>query len=103
MVVIWPKIVTFVACGLRIGPGPRGQCRQTVFVMDLWCCQCDVMGVNHDQFSHFSHCCPCSAAVILQMAVISSQIVSLVASGLHIGLSPRVQCRQLVCVVELWG
>ena len=60
------------------------------------------MGVNHDQFSHFSRLRPGSSAVILQMVVILLQIVALVASGLHISLEPRGQCRQVVCLVELW-
>ena len=60
------------------------------------------MGVNHDQFSHFSRLRPGSSAVILQMVVILAQIVSLVASGLQIGPGPRGQCRQVVFVVELW-
>ena len=60
------------------------------------------MGVNHDQFSHFSRLRPGSSAVILQMMVILPQIVSLVASGLHINLEPRGQGRQVVHAVELW-
>ena len=62
------------------------------------------MGVNHDQFSHFSRLRPGSSAVILQMVVILAQIVSLVASssGLQIGPGPRGECRQVLCVVELW-
>ena len=59
------------------------------------------MGVNHDQFSHFSRLRPGSSAVILQMVVILAQIVSLVASGLHISLGPCVQCRQVVFGVNL--
>ena len=62
------------------------------------------MGVNHDQFSHFSCLRPSSSAGILQMAMILAQIVkivSLVTSGLHISLEPRGQCRQGVCVVGL--
>ena len=39
------------------------------------------MGVNHDQFSHFSRLRPGSSAVTLQMVVILAQTVSLVASG----------------------
>ena len=43
------------------------------------------MGVNHDQFSHFSRFRPGSSAVILQIVVILAKIISLVASvGLHI-------------------
>ena len=34
------------------------------------------MGVNHDQFSHFSRLRPGSSALILQMVVILAQIVS---------------------------
>ena len=60
------------------------------------------MGVNHDQFSHFSRFRPGSSALILQMVVILAQIVSLVASGLQIGPGPRGPCRQVVCAVELW-
>ena len=60
------------------------------------------MVVNLDQFSHFSPLRPGSSALILQMVVILAQIVSFVASGLHINLEPRGQCRQVVCVVELW-
>ena len=56
-----------------------------MFVVELWCCQGDRMGVNHDQFSHFSRFRPGSSALILQMVVILAQIVSLVASGLQIG------------------
>ena len=59
------------------------------------------MGVNHDQFSHFSPLRPGSSAGTLQMVVILAQIVSLVASGLHIRLEPRGQHRQVVRVVEL--
>ena len=60
------------------------------------------MGVNHDQFSHFSRLRPGLSAVILHMVVILAQIASLVASGLQIGPGPRGECRQVVCVVELW-
>ena len=60
------------------------------------------MGVNHDQFCHFSRLRPDSSSVTLQMVVILAQIVSLVASGLHISLEPRGQCSQVVCVVVLW-
>ena len=60
------------------------------------------MGVNHDQFSHFSRLRPGSSAVILQMMVILAQIVSLVAFGLHISLEPGGRCLQVVQVVELW-
>ena len=60
------------------------------------------MGVNHDQFCHFSAYRPGSSPLILQMVVILAQILSLVASGLHFSLEPRGQCRQVVCVVELW-
>ena len=60
------------------------------------------MGVNHDQFSHFSRLRPGSSALILQMVVILAQIVSLVASGLQIGPGPRGQRRQVACVVECW-
>ena len=56
------------------------------------------MGVNHDQFSHFSHSRPGSPALILQMVVILAQTVTLVASGLHISLEPGGQCRQVVCL-----
>ena len=73
-----------------------------VFVMELWGCEGDRMGINHDQFSHFSLLCPGSSAAILQMVVILAQIVSLVASGLQIGPGPRGECRQVMCVVELW-
>ena len=59
------------------------------------------MGVNHDQFSHFSRFRPGSSALILQMVVILAPIVTLVASGLHISQSSRGQCREVVCVVEL--
>ena len=38
------------------------------------------MGVNHDQFSHFSRLPPGSPAVILQMVVVLAQIVILLAS-----------------------
>ena len=61
------------------------------------------MGVNHDQFSHFSRLRPGSSAVILQMVLILAQIVSLVASGLQIGLGLRGQCRQVVCALEWCG
>ena len=64
-----------MASELQIGPGPRSQCRQVVFVVELWCCQGDLMGVNHDQFSHFSHLRPGSSAAILEMVVIWPQIV----------------------------
>ena len=60
------------------------------------------MGVNHDQFSHFSRLRPGSPAAILQMVLLLAQIVTLVASGLHISQSSRGQCRQLVFVVESW-
>ena len=60
------------------------------------------MGVNHDQFSHFSRLRPGSSAVILQMVLILAQIVTLVASGLQIGLGSRGQCMLVVLVVELW-
>ena len=60
------------------------------------------MGVNHDQFSHFSCFRPGSSAAILQMLVICPQIVPLVVFGLQIGPGPRGQCRQVVFVVELW-
>ena len=60
------------------------------------------MGVNHDQFSHFSRLRPGSSALILQMVVILAQIVSLVVFGLQIGPGPRGQCRQVVFVVDLW-
>ena len=53
------------------------------------------MGVNQDQISHFSRLHPGSSAAILQMVVILAQIVSLVASGLQIGPSPRGQCMQV--------
>ena len=59
------------------------------------------MGVNHDQFSHFSRLCPGSSAVTLQMVLILVQIVSLVASGLQIGRG-RGQCKQVVFAVKLW-
>ena len=61
------------------------------------------MGVNHDQFSHFSPFRPVSSAVMLQTVVLLAQIVFLVASGLQISLSPRGECRQAVRVVALWG
>ena len=102
IVMVWPKNVIFVAFGLQIGPGPRGQCRQVVFVVELWCCQGDRMGVNHDQFSHFSHLRPGLPTAILQMVVILAQIVTFVAFGLQIGPGPRGQCRQVVFVVDLW-
>ena len=70
LVVIWPKTVTFVTSGAQIGLSSRGQCRQVVFVVELWCCRGDWMGVNHDQFSHFSCFRPGSSAAILQMVVI---------------------------------
>ena len=60
------------------------------------------MGVNHDQFSHFSHFRPGLSTAILQMVVILAQIVTFVAFGLQIGPGPRGQCRQVVFVVELW-
>ena len=60
------------------------------------------MGVNHDQFSHFSTFRPGSSALILQMVVILAQILSLVASGLEIGPGPRGRCSQVVCAMELW-
>ena len=53
----------------------------------------------HDQFFHFSPSRPGSPTVMLQMVVVLAQIVSLV---LHISLEPRGQCRQVVCVAELW-
>ena len=59
------------------------------------------MGVNHDQFSHFSHLCPGSSAVTLQLPVVLAQIVSLVVFGLQIGPGPRGQCMQAVSIVEL--
>ena len=59
------------------------------------------MGVNHDQFSHFSHLRPGLSTAILQMVVILAQIVTFVAF-LQIGPGPRGQCRQVVFVVELW-
>ena len=64
MVMILAKIVTLMAFGLQIEPSPRGQCRLVVFALELWCCQGDRMGVNHDQFSHFSHSRPASSALI---------------------------------------
>ena len=60
------------------------------------------MGVNHDQFSHFSRLRPVSSTAILHMVVILAQIVSLMASGLQIGLGSRGQCMLVVRVVELW-
>ena len=60
------------------------------------------MGVNHDQFSHFSHLRPGLSTAILQMVVILAQIVTLVAFGLQIGPGPRGQCRLVVFVVDLW-
>ena len=36
MVVILAQIVSFVASGLNISLGPRGQCRQVVFAVELW-------------------------------------------------------------------
>ena len=59
------------------------------------------MGVNHDQFSHFSPFRPGSSALILQMVVILAQILSLVASGHQIGPGLCGPCRQVVCAVEL--
>ena len=38
------------------------------------------MGVNHDQFSHFSRLRPGSSALVLQMVVVLAQIVILLAS-----------------------
>ena len=64
MVVIWPQIVLLVVLGVQIGPGPRGECRQVVFVVELWSFEGDWMGVNQDQFSHFSRLCPGSSAAI---------------------------------------
>ena len=61
------------------------------------------MGVNHDQFSPFSRFRPGSSALMLQTVLILAQIVSVVASGLHIIMEPRGQCWHVVCVVELWG
>ena len=58
-----------------------------------------VMCVTHDQFSPFSPSPPGSSALILQMAATLAQIVSLsslVASGIHISLEPRGQCKQVV-------
>ena len=60
------------------------------------------MGVNHDQFSHFSHLLPGLSTAILQMVVILAKIVTLGAFGLQIEPGPRGQCRQVVFVVELW-
>ena len=60
------------------------------------------MGVNHDQFSHFSRLRPGSPALILRMVVISAQIVSLVVFGLEVSLRPCCECRQVVFVVDLW-
>ena len=70
MVVILAQILSLVASWLQIGPGPRGPCRQLVFVVELWCCQGDRMGVNHDQSSHFSRFRPGSHAAILNIEVI---------------------------------
>ena len=70
MVVIlgfWPQIAPMVIFRLKIGPGSRGEYRQVVFVEELWCCRGDGMGVNHDQFSHFSRLRPSSPTLILQM------------------------------------
>ena len=64
--------------GLQIGPGPRGQCRQVVFVVELWRERGDRLGVNHDQFSHFSRFRPGSSAAILQMVVILALNLSLI-------------------------
>ena len=72
-----------------------------MFVVELWCLSGDPMGVNHDQFSHFSRFHFGSSAVILQPVVILAQIVFLVASGLQISLEPGGECRQVVCVVDL--
>ena len=36
MVVILAQIVSIVASGLNISLGPRGQCGQVVFVVELW-------------------------------------------------------------------
>ena len=60
------------------------------------------MGVNHDQFSHFSHFRPCSSAAILQIEVILAQIGTLVTFGLQIGAGPRGQGSQVGGVVGLW-
>ena len=60
------------------------------------------MGVNHDQFSHFSSLRPDSSAVMLQMVVIWPKIAPLVVFGLKIRPGPRGRCRQVVFVVELW-
>ena len=102
MVVVWPQIGPLVVFGLQIGPGPRGQCRLVVCALELWCCQGDRMGVNHDQFSHFSHLRPRLSTIILQMVVILATILTLVAFGLQIGPGPRGQCRQVVVMVGLW-
>ena len=67
MVVILAQIVSFVAFGLQISLRPRGECRQVVCAVKLCCCRGDRMGVNHDQFSHFSRLRPGSSAVILQV------------------------------------
>ena len=69
-VVILAQIVSFVASGLNISLEGGGQCRQVVFVVVLWCCSFDRMGVNHDQFSHFSHLRPGLSTAMLQMVVI---------------------------------
>ena len=74
-----------------------------MFVVELGCCQGDRMGVNHDQFSHFSRVRSSSSTAIFKIEVIWPQIVALVVFGLQIGAGPRGQCRQVVFVVELWG
>ena len=70
MVVVWPQIGPLAVFGLQIGPGPRGQCRHVGYAVELWRSQGNWMGVNHDQFSHFSHLRPGSSAAMLQMVVI---------------------------------
>ena len=60
------------------------------------------MGVNHDQFSHFSRLPPGSSALILQMVLILAQIFSLVASGLHI-ISAWSQVVSVGKLCEWWS
>ena len=60
------------------------------------------MGVNHDQFSHFSHLRPRLSTIMLQMMVIFAASLTLVAFGLQIGPGPRGQCRPVVVMVDLW-
>ena len=100
MVVILAKIVFLVACGLQISLSPRGECKQAVRAVEFWRYRGDQMGVNHDQFSHFSPFRPGSSTVMLQTVVLLAETVFLVASGLQISLSPRGECRQAVRALE---